>query len=60
MECKSGYIVSKTGEIHELIETLWNVNCHATSSAWEIALELIETLWNVNYSFGALAIISVN
>ena len=32
----------------ELIETLWNVNCHATSSAWEIALELIETLWNVN------------
>ena len=34
--------------MHELIETLWNVNIMIHSGYTIAQLELIETLWNVN------------
>ena len=38
--------------VHELIDTLWNVNDSIASANPLTSLELIDTLWNVNFVVG--------
>ena len=42
--------------LHELIDTLWNVNSKNTESRLPKSLELIDTLWNVNLCGKKLAL----
>ena len=48
MECKLNYLSAFLSVLHELIETLWNVNEIKVKARLTDDKELIETLWNVN------------
>ena len=48
VECKLCCFSLHKPFIHELIETLWNVNSYKLLFSLKQFLELIETLWNVN------------
>ena len=50
MECKYEDLRKHIRKIHELIDTLWNVNVYLTSFVVSSFCELIDTLWNVNFS----------